>query len=325
LCNRTLFKFWTTREPMTFSSKIFERETSSLDIFGFGPSFSLCLFVQMPRISFVLTSTPMIILSFDVGIKNLAYCVLDLHPDKKTILAWEVYNVAGGGNPSRDLCLDLAASLDDRASSFKDVSAVLIERQPGKNRKAKSMEAYLHMYFVVKGKRVIVYDASRKLENEAYYEKGSYYQRKKTAIRLAAEFLDKNPQSPEMIRMYTGSRKKDDLSDCLLQALSFEKRQAMVTRVPKPQPVIKARKPTARQLESKKYTRNNIKYLIDHLPTDDIMILDDDPGDGDGDKRKMECLIDTDSVLKKNIHRYWPSINSCLQSLYPPDPPDLKN
>jgi len=258
----------------------------------------------------------MIILSFDVGIKNLAYCVLDL--DTKIILAWEVYNVVGKDN----LCVDLATSLDDRGASFKDVGAVLIERQPGKNRKAKSMEAYLHMYFVVQGKKVIVYDASRKLENEPYYEKGSYYQRKKTAVRLAAEFLDQNPQSPEMIRMYMGSRKKDDLSDCLLQALSFEKRQAMVTKVPKAQPVIKARKPTARQMETKKYTRNNIKYLIDHLPIDDVMILDGDDGaegTDDDKKRKMECLIDKDSVLKKNIHKYWPSIRACITSLYPPD------
>jgi hypothetical protein len=255
----------------------------------------------------------MIILSFDVGIKNLAYCVLDLEPNPKTILAWEVYNLAGG-DPSRDLCLDLATSLDDRAASFQNVNAVLIERQPGKNRKAKSMEAYLHMYFVVKGKRVIVYDASRKLENEPYYEKGSYYQRKKTAVRLAAEFLANNPQSPEMTRMYTGSRKKDDLSDCLLQALSFEKRQAMVTKKPKPQPDIKARKPTARQMETKKYTRNNIKYLIDQLPTDEVMILD--PSKDAADFRKFECLIDRDPALKKNIHRYWPSVDACLTSLY---------
>lgn len=259
----------------------------------------------------------MIILSFDVGIKNLAYCVLDL--DTKIVLAWEVYDVAAG-NPSRDLCLDLATSLNDRYAAFRDVSAVLIERQPGKNRKAKSMEAYLHMYFVVKEKRVIVYDASRKLENEPYYDKGSYYQRKKTAVRLAAEFLNTNPQSPELTRMYTGSRKKDDLSDCLLQALSFEKRRAMVTKVPSAAVVIKARKPTARQMETKKYTRNNIKYLIDHLDDADnkVMILD---GDGDGDAsscaRKKELLIEKESVLKKNIHRYWPSVHACLDSLFP--------
>jgi hypothetical protein len=256
----------------------------------------------------------MIILSFDVGIKNLAYCVLDL--DTKIVLAWEVYDVAAG-NPSRDLCLDLATSLNDRYAAFRDVSAVLIERQPGKNRKAKSMEAYLHMYFVVKEKRVIVYDASRKLENEPYYDKGSYYQRKKTAVRLAAEFLNSNPQSPELTRMYTGSRKKDDLSDCLLQALSFEKRQAMVTKVPSVAVVIKARKPTARQIETRKYTRNNIKYLIDHLDDADnnkVMILD---GDGGSDARKKELLIDTNPVLKKNIHRYWPSVHACLDSLFP--------
>ena len=47
----------------------------------------------------------MLILSFDVGIKNLAYCLLEYDPDKKTklIKEWDIINLSYYDCPDPDI------------------------------------------------------------------------------------------------------------------------------------------------------------------------------------------------------------------------------
>jgi len=271
------------------------------------------------------------VLSIDVGMKNLAYCAIDT--TTKTIVAWEVYDTTVFRKMPDQQCPALAASLDARwDSTFADADVVVIERQPGQNRKMKTMEAYLHMYFVVKGGlRVVLYDPARKLDGEeGLAGKKNYYHRKKASVRIVDEFLATQPQQTELMRMFARSKKKDDLSDCLLQAISFA--AAASSSAPSGSPsgshsapsgpsVPKARKPTARQLATKKYAPSNVKYLIDDLRkrSPSVMMIPSSEHEEDPaavERRKLIGMMQRSTDLMKNVRRLYGTPEACLDALY---------
>ena len=64
----------------------------------------------------------MIILSFDIGIKNLAYCLID--SEDKTILDWNVLDCSGTNEALR-VIQEL-----DALEYLREADIVLIEKQP---------------------------------------------------------------------------------------------------------------------------------------------------------------------------------------------------
>ena len=96
------------------------------------------------------------ILSFDVGIINLAYCIFDSETNK--IIHWEIINNEIGGKFNAkisnsgvsDLYIHLIKNLDQRPHLL-DVDIVLIEKQPSFNPKMRIIAGCLQTYFYIRG------------------------------------------------------------------------------------------------------------------------------------------------------------------------------
>jgi hypothetical protein len=122
----------------------------------------------------------------------------------------------------------------------------------------KSIENLLHTYFLIKEKDVVIWDARHKIPDVAGAGKARYTQRKKASIERARKFIEGG--NANWIGFFDAHKKKDDLADTVMQALSFiDKRPdapaAKETKVQKP------RKPTDNQIQTK-YSKANLAYLV---------------------------------------------------------------
>jgi hypothetical protein len=156
------------------------------------------------------------ILAFDIGIKNLAYCLLD----GMKVLRWELCNISG--TCFEETSKNLIAILHEL---FPDVEydVVLVENQPTKNPTMKSIQMLLYGYFQVQAYQMGGFDvklvsASSKWKVSKCNKKGKipYKEGKKLAVELCASYLD--PQCPFTI-VYNDCKKKDDLADAFLYCI----------------------------------------------------------------------------------------------------------
>jgi hypothetical protein len=195
------------------------------------------------------------ILSIDCGIKNLAMCLID--PSTKKIHRWEVSGVppmhAAGVFPC------LVRHLNERPWIL-DSSTVIIEKQPDRNRSIKAVENLLHTYFLIKDKEVIIYDARHKIPDVAGPGRAKYTQRKKASIERARKFLEDTPVNQNWIPLFDKSKKKDDLADTVMQALSFINRVPTKTETAPPKKMV-PRKPTENQTRTR-FSKQNLAWLV---------------------------------------------------------------
>lgn len=196
------------------------------------------------------------ILSIDCGIKNLAMCLID--PVTKKIQEWDVSGVppmhADGVFPC------MVRHLKSKAWT-SGATTVVIEKQPDRNRKMKAIENLLHTYFLVQDKDVVIWDARHKVPDVAGPGKARYAERKKASVTRARKFIEDAPNQ-EWRPFFDKHKKKDDLADTVMQALSFiDKRPSesvSETRAPKK---VSPRKPTENQTRTK-YSKANLAWLV---------------------------------------------------------------
>jgi len=178
----------------------------------------------------------MIILSFDVGIINLAYVVFD--SVLKKILHWEVISLNTTNNYN-DLYINLIKELDVRKHLIEGIDTVLIEKQPSFNPKMRIISGCLQSYFYIRGvvdreingepviKNIRFFSPKHKLkcytgtEELVVTGKSKYLQTKKMGILIARSKLTEYSETPEIKQQFEQSKKKDDLADCYLQAITF--------------------------------------------------------------------------------------------------------
>ena len=184
------------------------------------------------------------LLSVDVGIKNLAMCMLD----HRTIRKWEVAGVPPESESG--LYRQLCDHLDDR-QWLADATTVLIEKQPDRNKKMKSVENFLHAYFVIKGKPVVIWYAKYKIPDIVGPGKEQYRRRKAASIERCRAFLRDTAQL-DWLRHFEASTKKDDLADTVMQALSYQPKEVVIKKT--------VRRPTPNQKETK-YSKANLAWL----------------------------------------------------------------
>jgi hypothetical protein len=192
----------------------------------------------------------MSLLSIDVGIKNLAMCAMDCTSRK--IKQWDVSGVPAQHSDGLFKCLYV--HLQSKPWVL-DSSIVLIEKQPDKNKTMKSVEHFLHTYFICNQKNVIVYDARHKIPDISGPGRALYVQRKKASIDRCRSFLELT--QPEWLPLFDKHKKKDDLADTCMQALSYlpsEETPVTAARV------IRPRKPTENQCRTV-YSRANLAWL----------------------------------------------------------------
>jgi hypothetical protein len=138
-----------------------------------------------------------------------------------------------------------------------EARTVVIEKQPDRNRGMKAIENLLHTYFLIKDKDVVIWDARHKIPDVAGAGKARYAQRKKASIERARKFIETG--NSNWISFFDAHKKKDDLADTVMQALSFiDKRPEENVKEKKVQ---KPRKPTENQTRTK-YSKANLAWMV---------------------------------------------------------------
>ena len=196
------------------------------------------------------------ILSIDVGIRNLAMCLFDEH--STLIKQWDV---SGVPPEHRDgTYVSLRKHLYERPWVL-DADTVLIEKQPDRNKKMKTVENFLHAYFVIKAPttETIVYDARFKIPDVSGPGKAQYLKRKKASIERCKTFLETHENNHHWLPVFDASKKKDDLADTVMQAISFTKRVEPSTTKKVPKKIV-ARKPNDNQKRTK-YSKPNLLWI----------------------------------------------------------------
>lgn len=197
------------------------------------------------------------ILSIDCGIKNLAMCLID--PKNKKISKWDVSGVPPLHADGIFQCM--VRHLNEKPWIL-NATTVVIEKQPDKNRGMKAIENLLHTYFLVKEKDVVIWDARHKIPDVAGAGKAKYTERKKASIERARKFIEVTEINKEWIPFFDAHKKKDDLADTVMQALSFiDKRPGGETVPVSPPKKVAPRKPTENQIRTK-YSKANLAWLV---------------------------------------------------------------
>ena len=273
--------------------------------------------------------------SFDIGIKNLAYCILALDetsnklPGREIIVKkWDVIDLTFDETnnnctfltKSNKLCNKKAVYKEnllyfckrhksdnallikkpkvkmfdtqtigtrliqelDKIPELMEVSTVCIENQPSKNPKMKNLSFLLYSFFIVRSiidkqqnTNIIFINPRNKLE---VYDgpfvpcnlKGQYA-RNKFYGKIYCKFFVRNQKKE--IEFFNSFKKKDDLADCMLQAIWYLKRNTTRTCYSKGKKQIQYENNWNRFKNIRAYkclninnyvTLSNIKYSITH-------------------------------------------------------------
>lgn len=218
------------------------------------------------------------LLSIDCGIKNLAMCLID--PLTKKIHQWDVSGVPPKHADGIFPCM--VRHLNGKPWVL-EAKTVLIEKQPDRNRGMKGIENLLHTYFLVKEKDVIIWDARHKIPDHAGAGKAMYAKRKKASVERARTFIAEG--NKDWVKFFDDHKKKDDLADTVMQALSFiDKRPS--DDAPKKAKKAAPRKPTENQ-KNTKYSKANLAWLV-------------------------KTNAKQDARFKKDLARYYSSIDELI-------------
>lgn len=151
-----------------------------------------------------------LILSFDPGVKHLAYCIVDGTTGE--IRQWRVMDIVPHVKkpPIPRVTHHLAIAIGE--INIDGVTHVRIEQQPTQNIGMKVMSHVLQALFIHRG----VPDVS--LVSAKVYKTagGTYGKRKKASVEKVRELMKQ--ESTEWSAFFAGHSKMDDLADCLLLA-----------------------------------------------------------------------------------------------------------
>jgi hypothetical protein len=123
--------------------------------------------------------------------------------------------------------------------------------------------------------------------------KAQYRKRKNTSIERCREFI-KGDENSHWIPTFVASKKKDDLADTVMQALSFINRRE-VPEKPKKKATDKvtARKPTENQ-KNTKYSKANLAWFV---------------------KNKTRAELEKDKRFMKDLGRYYRTFEECEENI----------
>ena len=208
------------------------------------------------------------ILSIDVGTVNLALCLYD--ETNGHIEKWDVEGIPS--NHTDGIPRTLCKHLDERPWTLT-ADVVLIERQPERSKKMIAVMHFLEAYYIVKLPNAIVllWDARHKVPDVVGAGKKMYRLRKNTAIERCKDLIENGPEiNRHWMEFFNKSRKKDDLADTVLQAISYGRPQRVVqANTANANKKLTARKPTENQIRTK-YSKSNIVWLYKNTPLDDF-------------------------------------------------------
>lgn len=261
------------------------------------------------------------LVSFDVGIKNLSFVILD----GSKIIDWQILNVETKKGQTQ--AETLVYALDDYLKIFNKCEEVIIEKQPSRNNKMRIIEGLINAYFVIKGKcdkksgikKVFSYSAKHKLNEyikkiPGFNGKSGYTARKKLSVEITRKFIENSEQKKKFIEQFQASKKKDDLADCLLQGLKYldievleeeEMKDIVGSMSMKTKTSVPARKPTDKQMKARTFSKSNIKWYLNEYKNDNPNSTNDD----------ITEYLKSKAKLQKSCLVHYKSIEECITCL----------
>lgn len=181
----------------------------------------------------------MIILSFDIGIKNLSYCLCEIEEHKINIIKWECVSLIDKDDKCKKyniteltrLILHLLDSHFANNEPMMTIDHVLIENQPSNlNGLMKTLSVVIFTYFnykqiqnsIVTGSVQFI-SATNKLKckkkiNATIKQKLTYTERKKLSIELTKMYLENDE---DHLTWFCKQKKQDDYSDSFLYIVYY--------------------------------------------------------------------------------------------------------
>lgn len=186
----------------------------------------------------------MIYISFDIGVKNLALCILR-KTDKIEVLDWRIIALADSKKELKgidDISERVYYEMDNIIGFLKEqeiniIDYVLIENQPSNlNGVMKTIQHIIYNYFSLikhwdkEVENVVLVNASLKSkthnyvsdikpeENAKNFRRSKYLYNKKLSIDICQNYIKDNQR---LLDIFINNKKKDDLSDACLQAVSY--------------------------------------------------------------------------------------------------------
>lgn len=161
------------------------------------------------------------ILSIDGGLKNCGFVSLNINDNKINIISAELLNFCRDKKVKQVKFEDVMKNMIETLNTkyFDNINLVLIENIPSRlNQKTKSLSVAMYAYFMIKNIEVKFVSPSRKLSKEQ--NKLSYKERKAESVKKCMNLLSEDDQI--MLNKY---KKVDDLTDSVLQAVEYFKKQ----------------------------------------------------------------------------------------------------
>ena len=202
------------------------------------------------------------LLSWDVGIYNLSYCLLEKNDGSEDIkiIDWDIVNLVDNEEmkKNRNLLFENIPRKLHEKPHLLDADIVVIENQPSlKNPQMKSIQMILYSYFLILGKiignergytdKIEFCSASNKLkiyDGPPIILEEKVSKRKKVEVEVVVveekksktiKYADKKRlaiehakyfllKNPDYIEFFNNHKKKDDLADSFLQGLYYYKK-----------------------------------------------------------------------------------------------------
>jgi hypothetical protein len=227
------------------------------------------------------------ILSIDVGIRNLALCLLD-EDHKNLVTEWDVDGIPP--QHADGVYVSLRNHLDERPWVLT-AKTILIEEQPSFNKKMVSVMHFLHAYFIIKcpEAETIIYHASNKIPDISGPGKAQYNKRKKASIERCEAFIRSSDVNAHWVDTFVKSKKKDDLADTVMQALSFVNRKEVTPAS------AKKKQTTNENQKMTKYSKSNLAWIY---------------------LNKVECeVLEKNKRFMKDLKRYYRDIEELKKAL----------
>jgi hypothetical protein len=160
-----------------------------------------------------------------------------------------------------------------------------------------SVMHFLYAYFIIRCPKAetILYDARHKIPDVAGPGKAQYNKRKKVSIERCEAFIRDGTTNAHWLDNFLKSKKKDDLADTVMQALSFVNRVEVLPASKKKKTTkLVARKPNENQ-KATKYSKSNLAWIY---------------------LNKVECeVLENNKRFMKDLKRYYRDIADLVKEI----------
>jgi len=160
------------------------------------------------------------ILAIDIGIRNLALCMLD----NGRIAHWQTVDLSGSDYKPQDNVKLVMEFRNEFSYLFDAADLVIVERQMRVNMRI--IEAVLHALSFKKCKVV----GARTIKQHFGLCRRDYRQNKKAAVDHVQELLSSCPDDEAHAAQFARTKKRDDLADAYLMALFFSQQEGSSTQ-----------------------------------------------------------------------------------------------